>query len=61
MNERQLIFLLGAILGSVAGGCFGFAGGMQYVLADEPRNELLRFEGWLEGVKTGLGLKGHEE
>ena len=61
MNDRQLIFLLGAILGSVAGGCGGFALGMKYVMDDEERNQLLRFDGWLDGIKVGLGLKGHEE
>lgn len=61
MNERQLIFLLGAILGSVAGGCGGFALGMKYIMDDELRNDLLRLEGWLDGVKVGLKQKHHEE
>ena len=60
MNERQIIFLFGAVLGGMAGGCFGFASGMKYILDDELRNDLLRLEGWLDGVKVGL-KKRHEE
>lgn len=61
MNERQLIFLLGAILGGIAGGCGGFALGMTYIMDDEQRNDLLRFEGWLDGYKDCLNQKHHEK
>ena len=61
MNERQIIFLLGAVLGGVAGGCWGFAGGMKYVMDDEERNQLLRFEGWLDGIAVALKLRKSDE